>query len=115
MYVDCRGLALTTASEVAAEHIDQAVTDYLDYRTTAFGHVRSALEQDPAFVLAQCFRGYFLLMLENKAILPKVRQTLDEIRPNLAAATPRERLHVQALEAWAAGDIMKACLNGSRS
>ena len=110
MYVDCRGLALTTASEVAAEHIDKAVTDYLDYRTTAFGHVRSALEQDPAFVLAQCFRGYFLLMLENKAILPKVRQTLDEIRPNLAAATPRERLHVQALEAWAAGDIMKACL-----
>ncbi len=109
MQVDCRGLVLTTASEGAAKSIDQAVADYLDYRTTAFGHVRAALEQDPACVLAQCFRGYFLLMLENKAILPKVRQTLDEIRPNLAAATARERRHVQALEAWAAGDIIKAC------
>ena len=60
-------------------------------------------------MLALCFRGYFLLMLENKAILPKVRQTLDEIRPNLAAVTSRERYHVRALEAWAAGDIMLAC------
>ncbi len=110
MPVDCRGLALTTSSADAAKHIDQAVTAFLDYRTTASAHVKSALEQDPAFVLAQCFRGYFLLMLENKAILPKVGQTLDEIRPRLEAVTPRERLHVQALEAWAAGDIMQACL-----
>jgi tetratricopeptide (TPR) repeat protein len=109
MYADCRGLALTTASETAAKHIDQAVTDYLDYRITAFGHVRTALEADPACVLALCFRGYFLLMLENKAILPKVRQTLDETRPNLAAATARERRHVHALQAWAAGDVMLAC------
>jgi tetratricopeptide (TPR) repeat protein len=109
MHMDRRGLALTTSSESAAKHIDQAVTDYLDYQTTAFGCVRAALEQDPAFVLALCFRGYFLLMLENKAILPKVQQTLDEIRLNLDAATQRERLHVVALEAWAVGDIMKAC------
>jgi tetratricopeptide (TPR) repeat protein len=109
MYTDCRGLQLTTSSENAAKHIDRAVTDYLDYQTTAFGCVRAALEQDPGFVLALCFRGYFLLMLENKAILPKVQQTLDEIRPSLAAVTNRERLHVKALEAWAVGDIMKAC------
>ncbi|HUI13104.1 MAG TPA: tetratricopeptide repeat protein [Xanthobacteraceae bacterium] len=109
MHADCRGLTLTSASAGAATHIDQAVTDYLDYRTTAFGHVRAALEQDPAFVLALCFRGYFLLMLENKAILPKVRQTLDEIRPHLTAATSRERGHARALQAWAAGDIMLAC------
>ena len=111
MHVDCRGLALTTTHEGAAGHIDQAVTDYLDYQTTAFGHVRAALEQDPGFVLALCFRGYFLLMLENKAILPKVKQTLDEIRPNLGAATRRECLHVQALRSWAAGDLMKACFH----
>ena len=111
MQVDCRGLALTTSSAGAAKHIDQAVTAFLDYRTTASAHVKSALEQDPAFVLALCFRGYFLLMLENKAVLPKVKQTLDEIRPHLEAATLRERLHVQALEAWAAGDIMRACFH----
>ena len=63
MQVDCRGLALTTSSADAAKNIDQAVTAYLDYRTTASGHVKAALEQDPAFVLALCFRGYFFLML----------------------------------------------------
>ncbi len=61
MYADCHGLALTTANETAAKHVDAAATDYLDYRTTASGPVRSTLEQDPAFVLALCFRGYFLL------------------------------------------------------
>jgi tetratricopeptide (TPR) repeat protein len=111
MPVDCRGLPLTTPSAGAAEHIDQAVAAFLDYGTTASAHVKSALEQDPDFVLALCLRGYFLLMLENKAVLPKIGQTIDEIRPRLAAATSRERLHVQALEAWAAGDIMRACLH----
>jgi tetratricopeptide (TPR) repeat protein len=109
MQADCRGLALTTSSAEAAKHIDQAVTAFLDYRTTASAEVKSALERDPACVLALCFRGYFFLMLENKALLPRVQQTLDEIRPHLAAATSREQLHVQALEAWAAGDIMRAC------
>jgi len=109
MYADCRGLTLTTVDQAAALHLDAAVNDYLDYRTTAFGHVRAALERDPACVLALCFRGYFLLMLENRAILPKVRQTLDEAAPHLADATARERLHVRALDAWAAGDVMQAC------
>jgi hypothetical protein len=49
-------------------------------------------------------------MLENKAVLPKVIRP-REIRPKLDAITRRERLHVKALEAWAAGDIMKACFH----
>lgn len=109
MQTDCRGLTLTTSSADAAGHIDQAVTAFLDYRTTAGAQVKSALECDPAFALALCFRGYFFLMLENKALMPRIRQTLEEIAPHLEAATPRERRHVRALEAWAAGDIMGAC------
>ena len=67
-------------------------------------------------MLALCIRGYFFLMLENKALLPRVKQTLDEIKPHLGAATKREQLHVKALEAWAAGDIMRRVLRtGKRS
>ncbi len=109
MQMDSRGLALTTSSESAAKRVDQATADYLDYRTTASSHVKAALEADPDFALALCFRGYFLLMLENRAVFPKIKQTIDEIRPKVGGLTPRERLHIQALEAWAAGDIMKAC------
>ena len=111
MQVDCRGLAITTSSADAARNIDEAVTAYLDYRMTASGHIKAALELDPACVLALCIRGYFFLMLENKAVLPRVKQTLDEIKPHLGAATRREQLHVKALEAWAAGDIMQACFH----
>lgn len=110
MQEDARGLTLTTPSGTAARHIDQAVSDFLDYRMTASAEVKAALGEDPGFVLALCFRGYFLMMLENRAILPKVEQTLDKIRPHLDAVTPRERLHVRALEAWAEGDLSKACL-----
>jgi tetratricopeptide (TPR) repeat protein len=111
MQVDCRGLELTTSSADAAKHVDQAVTAFLDYRATVGAQVKSALEHDPNFVLAQCYRGYFFLMLENKALLPRVKQTLNDIAPHLEAATLRERLHGKALQAWAAGDIMGACLH----
>lgn len=110
MQKDARGLELTTSSTVAAGHIDQAVADFLDYRMTASAEVKAALAEDQDFVLALCFRGYFLMMLENRAILPKVQQTLERIGSNLNAVTPRERLHVKALEAWAAGDLSRACL-----
>ncbi len=58
MYADCRGLALTTENEAAAKHIDAAVTDYLDYRTTAFGHIRSALNRIPL----SCWRCVFAVI-----------------------------------------------------
>ena len=111
MQLDCRGLPITTSSADAASSIDQAVKAYMDYGTTAGGHIKTALEKDPACVLALCIRGYFFLMLENKALLPRVKQTLDDIGPHLGAATRREQLHVKALEAWAAGDIMRACFH----
>jgi tetratricopeptide (TPR) repeat protein len=109
MQLDSRGLAITTPSADAAKAIDQAVKAYMDYGTTAGAHLKTALEHDPASVMALCMRGYFFLMLETKALLPRVMQTLDEIKPHLGGATRREQLHVHALEAWAAGDIMGAC------
>jgi tetratricopeptide (TPR) repeat protein len=109
MQFDSRGLAITTSSAEAAKSIDHAVKAFMDYGTTAGAHIKDALEKDPACVLALCIRGYFFLMLENKALLPRVKQTLDEIKPHLGAASRREQLYVEALEAWAAGEIMGAC------
>jgi tetratricopeptide (TPR) repeat protein len=109
MQFDSRGLGITTSSAEAAKGIDSAVTTYMDYGTTAGAHIKGALEKDPACVLALCIRGYFFMMLENKALLPRVKQTLDEIGPHLGAVSRREQLHVKALDAWTSGDIMAAC------
>jgi tetratricopeptide (TPR) repeat protein len=111
MQADCRGLSITTANAEAAKNIDQAVAAYMNYGTTAGSHIKTALEHDPVCVLALCIRGYFFLMLENKALLPRVKQALDEITPHLGAATRREQLYAKALEAWAAGDIIRACFH----
>jgi tetratricopeptide (TPR) repeat protein len=109
MQTDMRGLLLTTESGAAAGDIDTAVSDYLDYGVGASASLKSALERDPAFALAQCFRGYFMMMLEMRAVLPKVRQVLCDLESRLSSLTRREQLHVQALDAWSAGDIMRAC------
>lgn len=110
MQHDERGLELTTSSADAVKHVDEAVSAFMNYLTTASANVKAALELDPDLVLANCFRGYFLMMLENRAVLPKVRDTIDRMKPHLGAVTPRERLHVKALEAWSSGDLMGACL-----
>ena len=111
MQADSRGLALTTASETAAQHLDAAVADFLDYGTQASAKVKAALDADPGFALALCLRGYFLMMLETRAVLPKVQQTLAEIERHAGALTRREQLHVAALKAWADGDITNACFH----
>ncbi|MCB1472896.1 MAG: tetratricopeptide repeat protein [Rhodobiaceae bacterium] len=110
MQLDSRGLEITTASADAVRHLDAAVADYLDYGQTASAEVKAALDADPDCALAQCYRGYLLMMLENRAVLPKVQQALDALAGMADDLTPRERLHAEALQAWVKGDLMNACL-----
>jgi len=108
MIDDARGLPLTTSSVEAAQAFDRAVADYLDYRSSAFGHLKAAIQADPTFVMALCFRAYFFQMMETTAVAPKVQGWIDEMVPLLVNATERERLHVHALQAWVDGDILSA-------
>lgn len=109
MQTDNRGLPLTTSSAEAAANIDAAVSDFLDYGVGASGKLKAALDADPDCALAQCFRGYFMMMLEMRAVLPKVQQTVAALRARSGTLTRREQLHVAALEAWSEGEILKAC------
>jgi tetratricopeptide (TPR) repeat protein len=110
MHQDVRGLDVTTTSPKAVAHLDRAVADYLNYGTSASAEVKAALAEDPSCVLAQCYRGYLLMMLENPAVFPKLRHTLAELEQAGGDITERERLHLSALKAWVKGDLMNACL-----
>ena len=109
MQTDIRGLRVTTDSDAAAKHIDSAVTDYMDYGVGASASLKAALEADPDCALAQCFRGYFMMMLEMRSVLPKVQETVAALEARQDKLTRREQLHIAALKGWAAGDIMGAC------
>lgn len=111
---DVRGLPVAAESEEAVRSLDAAVADFLDYGTGTGAHVKAALAADPDCALAQVYRGYLLMMLENRAVFPKVRQVLDGLEAIEEDLDPRARLHLSALRAWVAGDLMNACLSWER-
>ena len=79
MQLDIRGLEISTRSAAAATHLDRAVSDFLDYGQTACAQVKSALEADPGCPLALCYRSYLMMMLETRAVYPKIQQGLEAL------------------------------------
>jgi tetratricopeptide (TPR) repeat protein len=114
MQQDMRGLAVTAANAGAVKQLDLAVTDFLNYGQGASTAVKNALTEDPDCALAQCYRGYLLMMLENRAVFPKIQATLDSLAKMAGSLTARERLHMEALQAWVKGDLSAACLAWER-
>lgn len=103
---DCRGLAITAASDAAVESFDRAVRSYLGLRLDPGDHLKIALGEDPELVLGHVLRGYFMLLFANRKLLGRARASLEAARAAVEkhGATPRERHHVEALAAWAGGD-----------
>jgi tetratricopeptide (TPR) repeat protein len=111
---DIRGLAVTARTPEAVRQLDLAVADFLNYGTGASTAVKDALVADPDCALAQVYRGYLLMMLENRAVFPKIQAALDALGAVEGSLNGRERLHVRALQAWVKGDIAAACLAWER-
>jgi tetratricopeptide (TPR) repeat protein len=101
---DLHGLPITTSSE-AAEAFDRTVLAYLKYKVDAPEHLKRTLAADPQFVLAQCLKGYFAMLSYKQANVPVAAEAAKVARAHYANATPRERAHVDALEAWTVGDL----------
>jgi tetratricopeptide (TPR) repeat protein len=101
---DLHGLPITTSPETAAA-FDRTVLAYLKYKVDAPEHLKRTLAADPEFVLAQCLKGYFAMLSYNQASVPRAVEAARVARAHGANATPRERAHVDALEAWIAGDL----------
>jgi hypothetical protein len=74
MHTDERGLVLTTSNTEAVEAYNEAVRDYLDYRLSAGDKAKRALAADPTFVMGQCLRGYFILLIGSNAVLPAAKK-----------------------------------------
>jgi tetratricopeptide (TPR) repeat protein len=105
MHHDASGLALSTASPDAAAAYDRTIASYLKFRLDTRDHMVAMLKADPEFALGQCLKGYFTLLLYKQAAMPAAQAAAKEARRLAGSATPREQLHVAALEAWLAGDL----------
>jgi len=101
---DLHGLPISTSPEAGAA-FDKTVSAYLKYRFDTPEHLKRTLTADPEFALAHCLRGYFTMLSYNQASVPRAVEAARNARAHSAHATARERAHVDALEAWIAGDL----------
>jgi tetratricopeptide (TPR) repeat protein len=101
---DLHGLPITTTPEAGAA-FDRTVLAYLKYKVDAPEHLKRTLATDAEFALAHCLKGYFAMLAYNQARVPAAAEAARIAREHSTHATPRERAHVDALEAWIAGDL----------
>ena len=107
---DCRGLEITAANDEAVASFDRTVGAYLGLRIDTGDHLKATLEADPSFVMANVLRGYFMLLFASRKLLGRALSSLEAARDSAekGGCNGRERLHIEALDAWASGDQRQA-------
>jgi len=102
---DLHSLTNSTSSADAGAAMEHALSSFLKFRLDAREHLSRCLAADPEFGLAHCLKGYFAMLLYKQAGVAPAAQSARTARALVAKATAREQSHVEALDAWAAGDL----------
>ncbi len=107
---DPRGVELTAASAASVARLEAAITAYCGFKKSTGDRLKAALAGDPQLVMAHLMRGYFMLLMAKRELLPRARQAADAADEAMreAGATPRETLHRRALECWIERDEVAA-------
>ncbi|MDE2007070.1 MAG: hypothetical protein KGI51_10920 [Rhodospirillales bacterium] len=108
MQRDCRGLPLSTDSAEAAALFDRAVDAYLKYHADTGRLAATAAAADPGFALGHVLRAYLLLLAAHPAQRADIAAASAAARAAARGLTPRERGHLDALDAWEAGALDRA-------
>ncbi len=107
---DARGEAVSTTSQRALEHYEEALWRFHSYFGDPVAVIDAALAEDPDFVLGHAFRATMLLMMTEQRYLPEVRASLAAAEALFGRANDRERGLVLAVRRWLAGDWRGAAL-----
>ncbi len=104
MPTDQHGLELTAAGDDAVVAFDATIDSYLALGRDTGAKLKAVFGADPDMVMAHCLKGYFFHLMGSGALLPRAAAALELAKACSAAATPRERAHVAALESWCGDD-----------
>jgi len=99
-FTDARGLPLSAPSDDAAAQFEEIIDDIYYYRVGVQDRLDALISACPEFVLAHVLKGYSLMTEGTLETVPKARECLHDAET--LPATPRERLHMDALRAWIA-------------
>ena len=103
LLTDARGLPTTGLNAEQLLHQETLLGDLYAYRPGVQARVDALLKEAPGFVLGHVLRGYSVMGDGLRAGLPEARRHLAKVQQLAAQATERERLHIQALQAWVDG------------
>lgn len=99
---DCLGNDLSAAPAGTLRAVDEFIQGFLAYETRA-EHVVAAADEDAGSCIANVYAGCLWMLLEAPQAPRRAAKYLAAA--GTAAATSRERLNVEFLRAWVAGDV----------
>lgn len=103
MTEDIFGQACSLTDARALAEWNAAQIGVLAHAARTAPHLTAVIEAAPEFALAQAIKGLSLLMLGRRELVASAREALVTAKTHYEGALPRERLYVDALEAWLAG------------
>ncbi len=107
MTADQHGLALSGAGRSAARHYDQAIDHLLHFRMEVEHEAGAALAEAPDFPMGNVLSAYLGLLSTEADQARQARQSFAAFRARIghAGLPPRERAHVEAVQALLDGDF----------
>ena len=106
---DPRGCAVSTGSEDAIGQAEQALESMLSYFGDPLAALERAKEADPRWAHALTLQAGLLLTASEHAAAVMARETLAQAAQLVSTANEREKAHLAAAQAAAAGDWDHAC------
>jgi len=105
MLEDLQGLKVTTDSPQAVVELDRFIQQSLSYGNQAETAIAQALQADPNCALANAYAAAFYLSQENAIDSRRAIPYLRVAQQHQSNTTDREQLYVEAISAWANGQI----------
>ena len=104
---DRRGCPVSTASDAAQDHVEQALWRLSSFYGDPLGDLDAASAADPGWMLPHVMRAGFLLSLTERHLLAPAREALDAATS--CHGNDREQAHLAAAQRALAGDWQGAC------
>src|ERR1700675_1234013 len=107
MVRDQQGLELT-GTTASPQAFDRAASDYYGWRGDPIATLQEAVDNDPAFNLGSSAIASLFLLNGFRGDNPAVSKAVGAPEAAIAGASSREKRHLAAAQAWAAGRIIGA-------
>lgn len=101
---DARGEATSSSNPKSIEAFETALGQLHCYRGDPVETIDAALAEDPDFVMGHVLRAEVHTSLWERSVLPEIEASLSRLTELDNKANERERAHIAAIRAWAAGD-----------